>query len=105
MSSSLEDGTARRSLKVTERPSGLDEPLVQVLSGTCFRRNAEPGAFRLYPARTPFYPPPGRHPLWGQRDACPSAYLRRCTSWGTSGGGGLVTTRIRDTGVDRTPRT
>lgn len=47
MSSSLEDGTARRSLKVTERPSGLDEPLVLVLSGIGFRRNAEPGAFRL----------------------------------------------------------
>ena len=58
MSSSLEDGAARRSRKVTERPSGLDEPLVQMLSGIGFGWNAEPGAFRcprrsLLPAVSP----------------------------------------------------
>ena len=52
MSSSLEDGTARRGRKVTERPSGLDEPLVLAPSGAGFGWNAEPGAFRL-PAQVP----------------------------------------------------
>ena len=47
MSSSLEDGTARRGRKVTERPSGLDEPLVLAPSGAGLGWNAEPGAFRL----------------------------------------------------------
>ena len=100
MSSSLEDRVARRSRKVTERPSGLDEPLVQMLSGIGFGWNAEPGAFRCAGC-----PPNGGHPHWGQRCAYPSAYLRQCTSWGTSGGGGLVTTRFRNTGVDRNQRT
>ena len=47
MSSPLEDGAARQSLKVTERPSGLDEPLVLAPSGAGLGWNAEPGAFRL----------------------------------------------------------
>ena len=52
MSSSLEDGAARQGRKVTERPSGLDEPLVLVPSGAGLGWNAEPGAFRL-PAQVP----------------------------------------------------
>ena len=111
MSSPLEDGTARRSQKVTERPSGLDEPLVLVPSGAGFGWNAEPGAFRLpavpmgAAAVRDRCPPKCGHPHWGQRYTRPSAYLRECTSWGTSGGGGPVTTRFRDTGVDRNQRT
>src|SRR3954470_6145455 len=71
MSSPLEDGAARQSVKVTERPSGLDEPLVQVPSGTGFGRNAEPGAFRLPGSLAPgvdtFCPLKCGHLHWGQR--------------------------------------
>jgi len=120
MSSSLEDGAARQGRKVTERPSGLDEPLVLVPSGAGLGWNAEPGAFRLRgqclwrpacgarPGARPLgteCPPKGGHPHWGQRHPRLTAYLQKRTSWGTSGGGGPVTSRFRNTGVDRNLRT
>src|SRR3954469_7130001 len=84
MSSPLEDGAARRSVKVTERPSGLDEPLVQVPSGTGFGRNAEPGAFRFVPVLPPVRAsasPRFREPLFLR--AC--VLLRGDTPTGDSG--------------------
>src|ERR1700712_6091737 len=78
--------------KVTERPLGLDEPLVSVSadgllpSGCCFGRNAEPGAFRLLTC-TPFYPQRCGHPLWGQREVDVITIFRSALVGGLAAGG------------------
>ena len=45
MSQSLEDRTARGDQKVTERPSGLDEPLAQAPPGVCVGGTRNRGSF------------------------------------------------------------
>jgi hypothetical protein len=72
--------TARRGPKVTERPSGLDEPLarcrlVLAPTGGCAGGTRNRGSFVFPPCHppihpdvcTPFYPQCCGHPLWGQR--------------------------------------
>jgi hypothetical protein len=73
MSCLPEGRTARRGPKVTERPSGLDEPPVLAPSGFSSGGTRNRGPFVCRPRHlatgscTPFYPPRCGHPLWGQR--------------------------------------